>query len=315
MTVTQSWEQGDWPASADAWVKAELEKRQIPAGMPLEAVSGWALGQILRQPTAQGDYYFKATAKLPLFSNEASLCRTLSDCFPGATPATLAIQADRQWMLSGSFGQPLAQDCDLSVWAEAFAAYGRLQSSSIPHLERLKASGCLARPVTALPERLAELFCDERLAGLLPSKALAYATETIAKVAEAIADLGRHPLPDALMHGDLHIENIARTQDGFVFFDWSDACISHPFIDGTYVYRMPEGAGKERIIDAYLGGWTAFMDKGALRQTWDRAEILCYAHQAQSYGSMMIQLPEQGRAPLKTAFENAFIRLNDKARS
>ncbi|WP_341501298.1 aminoglycoside phosphotransferase family protein [Gallaecimonas sp. GXIMD4217] len=313
MTIKQQWQDPDWLIDASQWIETELEKRQLSATAPLERVSGWALGHILRQGTSRGDFYFKATARLPLFSNEASLCATLHELFPGATPAPLAIRADRQWQLTASFGQALPEDSETSVWADAFADYARLQSRSPRYLDRLRASGCLARPIEALPAQLAEAFDNPDITAMLPAVVRSNTAKTLDKVATAITALGRHPLPEALVHGDLHIENIAKTQDGFVFFDWSDACISHPFIDGTYLYRMAGGPEKERIIDGYLSGWTQLADKAELRQCWDTAEILCYAHQALSYGSMMLNIPEPGRTDLKTAFENAFIRLSNKA--
>ena len=38
-------------------------------------------------------------------------------------------------------------------------------------------------------------------------------------------------LPSTLVHGDLHMLNVARVDGRLVYFDWSDACIAHPFID------------------------------------------------------------------------------------
>jgi len=49
----------------------------------------------------------------------------------------------------------------------------------------------------------------------------------------------RDRLPSTLVHGDLHADNIARTGRGYVLFDWTDACVGHPFVDFvTFVYNF-----------------------------------------------------------------------------
>lgn len=94
-----------------------------------------------------------------------------------------------------------------------------------------------------------------------------------------------------------------------IFFDWSDACISHPFIDGTYIFRMPDSDSKRQIIKAYLSNWQEFAPMAELNKAWQLAEIVCYAHQAVSYASMKKSLPAAGMKDLEQAFINAFKRL------
>ena len=96
---------------------------------------------------------------------------------------------------------------------------------------RALADGCLDRRLDVLethdraarerPEAIAGLTSDE----VKELRRLAPALE------EACRRLAAAGLPSTLVHGDLHMFNVARLNGALVYFDWSDACIAHPFID------------------------------------------------------------------------------------
>ena len=60
---------------------------------------------------------------------------------------------------------------------------------------------------------------------------LARLRTAIPALQERCTVLGRYNLPDCLVHGDLHLGNVARNGDSYQIFDWSDSCIAHPFVD------------------------------------------------------------------------------------
>ena len=309
MTSEQAWLSPQWQVSVEQWLKEQLTKNGIQPQGSLQKVSGWSLGHIYRQATNQGDVYFKATANLPLFSNEAQLCQKLSQLLPEHVPDTLASCGERQWMISKDFGGGLPEDSDLSLWQAAFKQFSRLQLASIEHSAELVQSGCLSREINELPEQLGDALNDSEITDCIPEAVLLNRESILAKVTNSVKQLADFAIPSTLVHGDLHIENIAGAEDGFIFFDWSDACISHPFIDGTYIFRMPDSDEKQQIIKAYLSNWQEFAPMAELNKAWQLAEIVCYAHQAVSYASMKKSLPAAGIKDLEQAFINAFKRL------
>ncbi|MDO6775490.1 phosphotransferase [Shewanella sp. 3_MG-2023] len=310
----QTWQAPDWPNNANLWVKAVLIGQNIEPIDDLVAVKCWSLGQVLKQATTQGDVYFKATAHLPLFSNEAKLCQKLGQLFPQQSAQVIAIDEAKQWMLTQDFGNAYEETVPLAVWAEAFSSFAQLQISSSEHIGELASSGCLVRDIQDLPQQLTSIFNDDSILARLPEAILhpQQYQAILTALDNAIRALKQFKLPNTLVHSDLHIENIAKVKGECVFFDWSDGCISHPFIDGTYLFRMQPSADKHAVINAYLSQWTHLHSIEQLNQAWNIAEVVCYAHQAVSYAQMINQLPPSGIEDLQTAFENAIKRLFDK---
>ena len=70
ITTNTDWDSPEWLESAQTWINNNLLRIGLEPTGKLEKVSAWSLGYIFKQDTAQGYYFFKATAFLPLFSNE-----------------------------------------------------------------------------------------------------------------------------------------------------------------------------------------------------------------------------------------------------
>ncbi|MBS3798175.1 phosphotransferase [Pseudoalteromonas sp. BDTF-M6] len=313
MDMFLNWESPEWLELAQSWADQNLAKHGLEPLGKLQKVSGWALGQIFKQNTNKGLCFFKATAFLPLFSNESQLCAKLSELMPEYVPETMFISSEKQWMMSKDFGGGLPEDADKGLWPKAFQRLARLQQQSTKHTDALIKSGCLLRQVADIPEQLNSALNDTEITRHLTDDFIINKDEILLRVKQAVEKLASFNMPNTLVHGDLHIENIAQVNGTFIFFDWSDACISHPFIDGTYIYRMPEGENKQRIVTAYLSQWSDFGDPATLRDAWDTAELVCYAHQAISYASMKKALSSEQMVALEQAFLNAFNRLLAKS--
>ncbi|WOH37415.1 phosphotransferase [Thalassotalea fonticola] len=309
MKNSLNWDSSEWMESVQLWTNQNLSKYGLEPIGNLQKVSGWALGQIFKQNTNDGFYFFKATAFLPLFSNESKLCSKLSELVPEYVPETICSSSDKQWMISKDFGGGLPEYADKSLWAKAFQRLANLQQQSIKHINELIISGCLRRQITDIPKQLNEILNDSNITQYLPDEFRLKKEELVFKVKQSIEELENFNIPSTIVHGDLHIENIAQINDDFLFFDWSDACISHPFIDGTYIFRMPESEDKETIVKAYLSQWSDLADFETLQKAWNTAELICYAHQAISYASMKKTLTNEQMKDLEQAFLNAFNRI------
>lgn len=113
---------------------------------------------------------------------------------------------------------------------------------------------------------------------------------------EACERLAAGAVPDSLVHGDLHLSNVAGTGGRFVFFDWTDACLTHPFLDLLVVLFEEDRELQRSLRDAYLGVWAEVAPQRDLLELWRLAEPLASLNQVLSYRSIMASV-EHGSAP------------------
>jgi aminoglycoside phosphotransferase (APT) family kinase protein len=108
------------------------------------------------------------------------------------------------------------------------------------------------------------------------------------------AELATYAVPPSLVHGDLHLGNVAQGPRGYLFFDWTDAGVAHPFLDLLTFFQEDEeeieGPLRDRLRDAYLSEWTAFEPPERLARAWQLAEPLAALDQAISYRSIVADL-------------------------
>jgi aminoglycoside phosphotransferase (APT) family kinase protein len=93
------------------------------------------------------------------------------------------------------------------------------------------------------------------------------------------------------VHGDLRLFNVAGGPGGYLFFDWTDACVAHPFVDTLTLLvdedKELDDAVRDRLRDAYLSEWTAFEPAERLQRAWRLAAPLGALHHAISYRSVV----------------------------
>ena len=109
----------------------------------------------------------------------------------------------------------------------------------------------------------------------------------VPRLRAACAELAGLAVPPSLVHGDLHLANVAKGPRGYLFFDWTDACVAHPFLDLPTMRRgsafaedddEDEAELRERLRAAYLPEWASFGPPARLARAWE----LAAPHLAQS---------------------------------
>jgi Ser/Thr protein kinase RdoA (MazF antagonist) len=94
------------------------------------------------------------------------------------------------------------------------------------------------------------------------------------------ARLAEGPVPESLDHNDFHDGNILVRDGRYSFFDWGDACVTHPFFSMVVTLRsianrfgLEEGAPEmEHLRDIYLEPWTRFETREHLLPFFDLAQ-------------------------------------------
>jgi hypothetical protein len=285
------WEQPGWFQPTAAWIQQQLTALGNPATGPVEQVKQWFLSAILRVPTAQGWVYFKASNGSPLMVNEALLTQRLAQLFPAVMPQPLAIDAERDWSLLADFGPEIGWGAPVETREAALIAFAQLQIASAGQVDDLLAHGCIDRRLPNLIAEIAPLLNDPLMMAMIEPAQQQRLVAAAPHLVELCQQMAAYNVPATLVHGDLHMSNIARRADHlggehFVFFDWSDACIAHPFLDMIAILHEKEPALQSRLRDAYLALWTPYEPMERLLELWQLAYPLCALHQAISYRSI-----------------------------
>ncbi|MGH2593013.1 MAG: phosphotransferase [Anaerolineae bacterium] len=289
------WARPGWYAEATAWMQAQLAQLDYRLTVPIEQVKSWCLSCILRALTTAGDVYFKAVADLPLFVNEAVVTQLLAERYPRHVPAPLCIDRERGWMLLPDFGRELGWDAPIERRAEALRAFGRLQIDSTKRVDELLAIRCLDRRLDRLIDQIDPLLNSLDTSSGLTETEIVQFRDLGPRLKAMCAALVSYNVPPALVHADMHMSNVARRDGGYLFFDWTDACVAHPFLDMIDILHEKDAAAQVRLRDRYLAVWTDFEPMDRLLEMWAMAYPLCALHQAVSYQHIIANVEDAAR--------------------
>ncbi len=119
--------------------------------------------------------------------------------------------------------------------------------------------------------------------------------ERIPAIADRCRELSDSPVPVTLHKEDLRAENVAWHGDSFLFYDWSNTTISHPFFSMSYfLNRMKRpkdiaslswktlltDPGRIALRDVYLEAWHDCAGTEELREEFVRVRSLFSLYEA-----------------------------------
>ena len=301
------WAQKGWFVRAEAWMQTQLAQSGYTVTAPIEQVKSWCISCILRARTTAGDVYFKQAAALPLFGPEPRLTAGLARLYPDHIPIPLAIDEEQGWMLLADFGPEVGWDAPLAVREEALALFGQLQINFAGRVDELFALGCLDRRLDRLAEQIEPLLYDGHVRSALNVAEVEKLQALAPQLKTMCAALASYKVPQTLVHGDLHLSNVARQGGKYLFFDWTDACVTHPFLDMIDILREKDESAQARLRDRYLALWSDYEPPERLQEMWVMAEPLCALHQAVSYQYIMANVEPVTRQDLAWPFSH-FLR-------
>lgn len=296
-----AWALPGWYAQVEDWIRTQLAGRgwSVRAVEPLKS---WAISVVMRVRTGDDrTIFFKASRPLPLFVNEGLVMTELSRLYPANVPAPLAVDAARGWMLLADFGQPLRQQAMFEQQAQMFQAMARLQVDSTGQIETLRRAGCIYRPIPWLQAQLEGLLADEISLGPLRPEERDALVRGLPRLRELLDALDALPIPPALIHGDLHVGNVALVNGQIQFFDWTDAAISHPFFDIFDIFTVTDPAKRETLESAYRAIWAEGYPEALVRRGLRLAERVYGLYHAVSYSVIVNNLGPDEREDLNGA--------------
>jgi len=292
------WARVGWFEPAAAWTWPELARLGYRLTAPVGQVKSWGISCILRARTASGDVYFKVASSLPLFAHEPALLRGLSGLYPDHIPAPLCIDEQRRWMLLADFGAAIGWHASVEE-EEMLRLYGKLQRDAAARVDDLLTMGCLDRRLDRLAAQVDPLLEDTALVAAHLDAVEVERLRALAPRLKAIcAELASYAVPPTLVHGDLHLDNVARPTGSYLFFDWTDGCVAHPFFDTISIFQAQDAGVQVRLRDSYLGVWAAYEPVERLLEAWTLAKPLCALHQAVSYQHIVATLEDTSKPEL-----------------
>ncbi len=247
------WSSYQWYLHAHHWIESNLTSLGYTSLTPTQQFKIWGVGCVLQIETDQGRVWFKACRTLPLFVNEASVTAQLAREYPLDVAQPLAIDEERNWLLTPHVGNSLNTPPTETANGDAYRQLARLQKQTIARTAELKAMGCLVRDlewlrhqITPLLDRIEQHHLDDRAL-------IAKAREKLPQWDARIEAMKTLPFPDTLIHGDFHVGNVFGSNAPFRIIDWSDASISHPLIDLQAILYFAD----EQDWAEYLTPWFA----------------------------------------------------------
>jgi 8-oxo-dGTP pyrophosphatase MutT (NUDIX family) len=292
------WEQPGWLEQATAWIHAQLATRGWRVTGPVEVLHQRAWATFARVFTDNGTAYFKAPALDSMY--EAALTQALARWRPDCTVPLLAVDRDRGWLLSADAGVTLRSASpsadQIGHWLKLLPLYVELQIEMADRVPELLALGMNDRRLAHLPRLYAQLMeATENLRvglepGLTPDEyqRLRDLRPQVTAWCEQLAGYG---LPETLTHEEVHDGNVLVSGDRYIFTDWSDSSVAHPFFTMLVTIRAAadrlklaeDGPEMIRLRDVYLEPWTKFETRGKLLAAFELAYRLGMVNRALSW--------------------------------
>ena len=275
----QPWERSGWFATAVDWIEASL-----PEVGRVDQHATWSVSSLHRVETAVGRYYFKATPTA--FRREAVVTEILARRFPETIPRPTAIDEERGWMLTADFGDELVATMDPPSWLEALDTLGSLQRTSVASVASLFRSGFRDRRPRTLQSQVDDLASEG--SEWLPDGSIRRLRAARSRFHDLCEEVASSPIPNTLVHGDFHADNVVVSDGRCLIFDWTDACIAHPFVDAATFLRYAERASidratRERWRDHYVRGWEEIASHEVTSQLFEQVVPLAAMHQVITY--------------------------------
>lgn len=291
------WARPGWLPGVRRWITAALGGQGVRV-LEIKPFKQWGISCVLHVLTDTGDYYFKTTNRnMPLFVNEALMTVFLAERFPGAVPRPVAAEPGEDWMLLAAFSETFRGAVAPEIRNHIFERFARLQIESVPLAEALLAAGAIDRRLPVLAGQIEQLLVDPGATALLEAPDRVRIQAMLPLFRWMIARLAGFGIPDALVHGDMHLGNAARIDDRLVFFDWTDTAIAPPFFDLMSLGWMDLDAAAGPL-NAYLDVWKDFLPHENLDEAVLLARVLLNLHHAVSYQHIVKHLEPDSRIEL-----------------
>jgi hypothetical protein len=295
----QPWERSGWYTKATSWTEDSLRTLGIQLTERPEQVKWWSLSCVMRLSTTHGIIYFKTNAHQPLFAQEPTFLTYMAKILPGSVPQILASELTEGWMLLADAGDKLSSDIPMEQKVNLLLAFGEIQLEMVCRTTEILELGCSDRKPDNLLPLVEQLFEDAIVVSKLTRDELEDLRRHLPTIMDMCKQISSYSVPSTLVHGDLHMGNVASGGDGLLkFFDWTDACVAHPFMDMTLIYHEKDLSVRVLLRDAYLELWKGYETMERLQELWSLCEVVHTIYHTVSYQSILKHTEVRSRGEL-----------------
>ncbi|PSL43248.1 phosphotransferase family enzyme [Salsuginibacillus halophilus] len=276
--VSLPWFKFGWRNRMEAW----LEKTFYDDSLRVEQVRSWERSALFKVIGQRESYFVKAVPSV--FSHEPLVSRFLHQYQPLDVPEIIDAEMDQNcYVMKELKGPLLGETTNMTYWKEAVLSLADIQKNSLEHIEQLKELKCPVRPVSNIIQDYSEgtLYKLYR-SNYIQSEVYQKLIVTLPRLINKSELLKSTNVPLALEHGDFFGGNII-VQDGkSVIYDWSDCCLSHPFLSVvTFLEEVEQFFSKAAalaLLDEYLEQWNMFASKEALAKEYELIKSIAPAY-------------------------------------
>jgi len=216
-------------------------------------------------------------------------------------------------------------------WEKLLPRYTELQIEMANHVDDLLATGIPNCLLTTLPDQIETLLGNgDSLLVDQPDGLTSAEFERLVGMKDHLAalcdELAAAPIPESIHHGDFHDANIFFNSGQYVFFDWGDSSVAHPFFSLRTAFVIIEHfqgfkPGSPELLhlrDIYLEAWSEFGTHEQLVAAFDLSVRLSPLTSALGWHRVVSSLDASLRADYIDAVPSLlreFLELEDKANS
>ena len=274
------WFRPEWHDRAEAWVDLVLADHGRRRTAPLVVHRVWSLSATFRVPTEGDDVWLKATCEH--FHAEAAITRLLAERLDTLVPTLLGVHEGEGWLLMEPLRGTDEGTRDARAPRTVASAWPRAQLELLALREEFLSTGCPERGLEATLAQWRDLVGAG--AGGLSADDLERLRDAVPRIEEHVRAFWGCGIPDTLCHGDLHLGNVAHDGDRLCLFDWSDACWSHPFLDGSHLAHFAEhDDASDLLVSTFAETWRVAFPEADVERASELAPLVDLVFQSVTY--------------------------------
>ena len=303
-----------WIGEAIAWVESSTGE-DLAAAHSIRQYSAGDDSALLRFETASHRFvWMKATGASQ--EHELKITSLLSQLASEYLPKVLATNIDwNAWLSDGGTVEKDSSTPNV-IGSQLVQALAALQTKTYPHRDELLAAGAVDQQIPTLRRYVPAIFDYLEEAMSLPSGngARRVIAGRLRKIRELLVQSMDHlqaiDMPNSILHGDLHLDNILETPSGYQFVDWCEAQIGVSSVSMEHLLllrrnvRVEDGAlSDDALRDVYCEVWGSELFPAELFRSFDYTPLVA-AFSALYGRGRWFQGPERDWAPVQKYARN-----------
>jgi hypothetical protein len=250
------WFRPAWFDRVEAWIDEVLAASGRRRTHPIRPVKLWSISAVARVTTDGGDVWLKAPCEH--FRAEARVHPTVARLFPDLVPVLIAAEETEGWLLMEPMTGVEDDDQADGAGLEVATRWATAQIEAVEHVATLLAGGCRRRGVEETLAGFRRVLASSSELALLSEEQLTAARGCAGELESLVREFWGAGVPDTLAHGDLHLGNVAWDGETLRIYDWTDGCVSHPFLDASHLAHFTRARpGDAGLESTYAEQWRA----------------------------------------------------------